>query len=94
MQFRQELFGDVDRDKMSLEEHWKFIITRVLARGHEDEVRFMLKHYGDERCTEAVTTARYLDKVTLSFCCTLFNLKKEDFRCYQLRQLNPQHWEY
>lgn len=88
------LFWDIDRSTFSYEKHANFIIVRALERGGIEDIRKICRHYGMEKCREAVTTTKYMDYRTIIFCCTLFGLKKEDFRCYKLRLLNPGLYDY
>ncbi|MDR0859685.1 MAG: hypothetical protein LBO09_01515 [Candidatus Peribacteria bacterium] len=54
----------------------------------------VLHYYGREKVKQTLLQTRYLDKTALAFSAGLFNLKKEDFRCYKLSQSIPQLWNY
>ena len=92
--FSPTLFWDTDVNKLDFERNRRQIITRTFMRGRIEDFRQVLTFYGMERCREELTQARYLDKITLAFCCALFDLSKDDFRCYRLSQSIPQHWPY
>ncbi len=91
---RPSLFWDTDIQTIDMEKHQAAIIERIMLRGRLDEFRSMMQYYGRETVKKVMLEARWLDKVTLAFCCTIFDLPKTAFRCYQLAQSNPAHWEY
>ncbi|MFM8486036.1 MAG: DUF6922 domain-containing protein, partial [Bacteroidota bacterium] len=94
LQLRQSLFWDSDVRTIDLQKHKAAIIERIITRGHLDEFRTMMEFYGKDVVKEVVLNARWLDKVTLAFCCTIFDVPKTAFRCYRLAQSNPEHWSY
>lgn len=76
------LFWDIDVSKISYEDDAAFIIPRVFLKGKMNDVRAVRQFYGMEKLKEILTTTRYLDEKTLAYCCVIFQLNKEDFRCY------------
>lgn len=94
LNLRQDLFWDVNANTMDLNDHKQFIIERITLRGRFEEFLNMLKYYGKDEVSSALVSARWLDKKTLSYCANVFNIPKENFRCYKLGQLNPEHWSY
>ena len=88
------LFWDTDPQTLELEKHAKYIIERVLTRGSWDEFKKILNHYGKKSVGSYACEIRYLDKKTLAFCVSYFNISKEKFKCYTQQQLNPTHWDY
>ncbi len=89
---RASLFWDVNYDVIQWNKNFRFVIERVLERGTLDEWRDITRYYGLEKIREAALQARWLDNTTLSFCSTIFNTPKEQFRCYTLKSLNPAPW--
>ncbi len=85
----KRIFWDVDFDKIDYNEKCKFVIVRVFERGDIEDIRQVRRYYGDEKVIEALTTVKYLFEETIEFCSGLFNIPKENFRCYILKQLNP-----
>lgn len=59
-----------------------------------DEFRAMMQFYGNDTVKKTMLNARWLDKVTLAFCSTIFDTPETAFRCYKLAQSNPEHWNY
>lgn len=94
MQFSKGLFRDADETRFDYEKHAGQIIPRVFMRGHTEDIKQVLRYYGREKVKGVLLDTRYLDKKTLAFSAVLFNLHKEDFRCYKLNQSTPQLWPY
>ncbi len=91
MTLRPSLFWDVDVKTIDLQKHRISVIERITLRGRWEEFKTMLNFYGKETVKETLLEVRYLDKVTLAFCSTIFEIPKSEFRCYKLAQLNPEH---
>jgi hypothetical protein len=87
-------FWDTDMQMLDYEKHSLFIIQRVLEYGLWEDVKSVWAFYGKKRIAKEITEANWLSNKTLSFCCTIFKLKKEQFKCYTKKQSNPQHWNY
>ena len=82
MELSTYLFWDVDSSEISFEKDAAFIIPRVFLKGKMEDVKAVTHFYGKEKLKEVLTNTRYLDKKTLAYCCVIFQLNKEDFRCY------------
>jgi len=78
--FSANLFWDTDETTLNLEKHARFIIERVLSRGRLSDWFTLLELYGRDRIKNEALKIRYLDKVTLNFCSTLFSVPKSKFR--------------
>ena len=94
LQLRPSLFWDTDIQKIDLQKHKASVIERIMVRGQMDEFKAMMQFYGNETVKNTMLNARWLDKVTLAFCSTIFDTPETEFRCYKLAQLNPEHWDY
>jgi hypothetical protein len=92
--FSPHLFWDVDRTTFLLDRSKRWMMERVLEYGTMKDWKLLTKVYGLEVIKEEVVAIRTMDDVTLSFLCTLFDLKKENFRCYTNRQSSPNFWSY
>lgn len=88
------LFWDVDYENIDFERNARFIIERVLTRGNLNDWFALEKYYGLKRIKLEVVNIRYLDKLTLNFCNSIFNIKKENFRCYNTELSIQQLWDY
>jgi hypothetical protein len=93
-QFSPNLFWDTDEQTLDPEKHARFIIERVLMRGRLEDWTALKKLYGVERIKQEALKIRYLDKVTLSFCSTMFHVPKSKFRCYKQPQSIQQLWQF
>jgi hypothetical protein len=94
LKLRPSLFWDVNVETIDLQKHRASVIERITSRGRLDEFRAMLRFYGRETVKRDLLNTRYLDKVTLAFCSTIFDVPVTEFRCYKLAQLNPGHWDF
>lgn len=93
-QFSRHLFWDADREDIDLEKNAPYVVQRVLEYGLLDDWRLLRKYYGLERIAQISMQLRTLEEKALVFICTLTNTKKDDYRCYILKQLNQQPWNY
>ena len=88
----RELFWDVDAGKVDVERHARWLICRVVERGGLMDWKKMRIFYGDESIKSAVLGARDLSPQSVAFCCAIFDLKKEDFRCCASRPFPQIRW--
>ena len=61
----------------------KLILERVFTRGTENDEKKIFDHYGNESIKNAVLDIKYFDKKTLNYLSIVFNIPKEEFRCYK-----------
>ena len=92
--FRKALFWDVDVYTIDYEKHARFVIDRVLSRGNLNDWWQLCRFYGLDTIEEEALQIRYMDKLTLNFCHTLFNTPKEKFRCYNTEPSIQKLWDY
>jgi len=93
-QFHRRIFWDVDFDKLDYDKYANFVIERVFDRGDVDDIRQCRRYYGDEKVAEALLTALFLMEHRTYLAAAVINKPIEDFRCYKLRQLNPELYPY
>jgi len=94
MNLSNHLFWDIEPQSIDYQKHSQLIISRVLTRGTLNDWQQIKDYYGLERIKNELLTTRYLDKKSLNFCAFYFNIPKENFRCFTLKQSQPQHWNY
>jgi hypothetical protein len=94
LQLRPSLFWDVDVKSIDLQKNRAFVIERITSRGRFEEFKAMVKYYGKLAVKDVLLQTRYINKETLSFCTTVFEVPITEFRCYKLAQSNPGHWNY
>ncbi len=92
--FTKSLFWDIDIDNLDYKIHKRFIIERVLTRGNWNDWQELKTFYGLKEIQNEAINIRYLDKKTLNFCHTLFNIPKEKFRCYNTEPSIRKLWNY
>jgi hypothetical protein len=90
----RELFWDVDPACVETDCHARWIICRVVERGGLKDWKKLRTYYGDEAIKEAVVSARNLSPQSVAFCCAVFGLRKEDFRCFTSRPFPETPWIY
>ena len=88
------VFWDVNYEKMDYEVKANFIIERVFERGDVEDIRQCRRYYGDEKITTALLNAKYLPLHTIHFASAIIDKPLNEFRCYILRQLNPELFPY
>jgi hypothetical protein len=95
-QFSQHLFWDVDSSKLKegTEGFIRFVIERTITHGLMQDWKLIVEKYGYAKIEQVALQMRSLDDVSLAFLCSLFDKKKEAFRCYTHRQSHPSYWEY
>lgn len=94
LQLRPSLFWDTDIQNIDLQKHRAAVIERIMVRGRYEEYKAMIRYYGKTTVKQVMLNARHMDKRTLAFCSTIFDVPETEFRCYKLAQLNPEHWDY
>lgn len=92
--FSDHLFWDTDKNQLDLNRSRSYIIQRALEYGLINDWNAIRQIYGLTMIKEEALRFRELDDVTLAFLCTLFDLRKQDFRCYRLRQSVKSYWNY
>ncbi|MBN2894190.1 MAG: hypothetical protein JXL97_20130 [Bacteroidales bacterium] len=92
--FSEHLFWDVDKTKLNLEKNKTFFVQRVLEYGVMNDWVLILSYYGREKLGIIATEIRDLEPKSLSFISTISKIPIEKFRCYNTKQLIPQHWNF
>jgi len=92
--FNWRIFWDVDFNKIDYDDKASFVIDRVFERGDMDDILQCRRYYDDEKVIGALLTAKFLPLHTSYFVSAIFNKSMDEFRCYKLRQLNPELFPY
>jgi hypothetical protein len=92
--FEKRIFWDVNFEQIDYDAKANFVIERVFERGDVEDIRQCRRYYGDEKVTDALLKAKYLPLHTTYFVSAIFDIPIENFRCYTLRQLNPELFPY
>ena len=92
--FNKRIFWDVNFMQMDYDAKANFVIERVFERGDVEDIRQCRRFYGDEKVTEALLNAKFLPLHTIYLASAVINKPIEEFRCYKLRQSNPEFFPY
>lgn len=93
-EFDKRIFWDVDFENLDYDTRYRFVIERVFDRGDVPDIRNCRRYYGDEKIAEVLLNAKYLRKIRLYVAAAVIDQPVENFRCYKLRQSNPELLPY
>jgi hypothetical protein len=88
----KQAFWDVDMDKVDYEKNALFVMERVATKGTMDDFVSLIKFYSKDRWREEIINSKELDDRDASFCCHIFDLKKEGFK-YDIKPFLREPWE-
>ncbi|MBQ3610001.1 MAG: hypothetical protein IJA03_08185 [Bacteroidaceae bacterium] len=87
------LLWEYDMETFDWQRSKTLVVQRVVEMGEPEDFFAAFDLYGGiEGFREAVKSVPYLNDLDMHFVCTIFNLKKEELRCYTKKQSNPGHW--
>ncbi|MDP3912131.1 MAG: hypothetical protein Q8R96_00110 [Bacteroidota bacterium] len=92
--FAKRIFWDVNFEQIDYDAKANFVIERVFERGDVEDIRQCRRYYGDEKVTEALLKVKYLPLHRIHLASAVIDKPLNDFRCYILRQLNPELFPY
>lgn len=81
--FLKQYFWDVDFKQLDFWTDKTFILKRVLDRGNDKAIKWLLKHYTKADIKELVLTTRDLSAKTANFWADLLNIDKRKVPCLQ-----------
>ena len=93
-QLSKQAFWDVDFDKIDFNKNSRFVIEKVITRGLLEDFFSLRKYYGDSKIKKEITKSRWLSDLDIYFCCSVFDLEPQQFKCYTTKQSNPELWVY
>jgi hypothetical protein len=92
--FNKRIFWDVRFENIDYDAKANFVIERVFERGDVEDIRNCRRYYGDEKVTTALLNAKFLPEMTMYLASAVIDKPLKDFRCYTLRQSNPELFPY
>jgi hypothetical protein len=92
--FDKRIFWDVDFDRLDCDAKATFVIERVFERGDVQDIRNCRRYYGDEKVTKVLLNAKYLPEHRIHLASAVTGKPLNEFRCYTLRQSNPELFPY
>ena len=81
--FLKQYFWDVNFNKLEVGPDKYFILKRVLDRGNDKALRWVLKHYTKEDIRQLLLTTRDLSAKTANFWADLLDVDKRKVPCLQ-----------
>lgn len=94
MELSPHLFWDIDPSQLDYEKNARFIIERVVTRGHLSDWDEIIRYYGEEGVKREIVRIRSLDIKTLAFLSSFFKIAKESFQCYTNLSSGPQPFPF
>lgn len=91
-QVRHSLFWEYDMARFDWEKMRTLVVQRVIERGRKNDFFAILNMYGVDGVKESIKEIPTMNPKDVSFVCAVFNLKKEDLKCYIRKRSRPQHW--
>lgn len=89
---RPSLLWEYDMSRFDWNQMRTLVVQRVIERGRRDDFYAILNMYGVDGVKESIKEIPTMNPKDLSFVCAVFELKKEDLKCYTRKQSRPQHW--
>jgi hypothetical protein len=93
-EFNRRIFWDVNFDEIDYDAKANFVIERVFERGDVEDIRQCRRYYGDEKVTEVLLKTKFLPEHRIHLASAVIDKPLSEFRCYILRQLNPELYPY
>ena len=86
----QSLLWEYDMDTFDWQKSKVLVAQRVVEMGEPEDFFAAFDLYGGiEGFREILKSVPHFNDLDMHFVCTLFNLKKEELRCYTKKQSNP-----
>jgi len=91
-QLRSSLLWEYDLARFDWIAMQNIVIQRVIERGRITDFYAVLNLYGLKEFKEGVKNIPSLNKKDIAFVCTVFEIKKQELKCYTHKQLRQKHW--
>lgn len=88
---RESLLWKYDLSRFDWQTMKNIVVQRVVERGRVDDFYAMLNMYGEEGVRESIKEIPVMNAKDMSFVCAVFDIKKEELKCYSRKRLRPQH---
>ena len=90
----KRIFWDVNAENLDFDKKASFIIERVFERGDVEDIRMCRRFYGDERIADVLLNSKYLPLRKVYLASAILDKPLTAFKCYILRQSNPELYPY
>ncbi len=81
--FLKQYFWDVDFNKIDSEKSRTFILKRLLDRGDDKALKWLLKHYTKDDIRQLLLTTEDLSRKTANFWADILNVDHNKVPCLQ-----------
>ena len=78
----ERFFWDTSHDSISILQHERYIIERLLNEGDLQSLKWLIHQYGLDNIRRAVCEARGLNRLTARFWQGYFKLQEDEMRCF------------
>ena len=92
--FNKRIFWDVNFEKIDYDAKASWVICRVFERGDVDDIRQCRRYYSEEKIIDALLNTKFLPEHRMHLASAIIDKPLQEFRCYILRQLNPELFPY
>ena len=92
--FEKRIFWDVNFELIDYDAKANWVIARVFERGDVEDIRQCRRYYGDEKVTDVLLITKFLPEHRIHLASAVTGKPLNEFRCYILRQLNPELFPY
>jgi hypothetical protein len=92
--FDKSIFWDVDFSTLDYDKFCSWVIVRVFERGDVEDIRQCRYYYGDEKVTQALLNAKYINDNRLHLAAAVINQPVQNFRCYIPKQSSQKPYPY
>lgn len=89
---RESLLWEYELSDFNYQNMRNIVVQRVVERGRMDDFYAILNMYGVEGVKNAIREIATFNPKDLAFVCSVFDLKKEELKCYTRKPLHPQRW--
>lgn len=81
--------GKIPSEEKQFVDWKKGIIMSVFESGSLNDMLSLIVYYGRDTVIEELKNAVPLKRSTLSLCCSIFNLKPNEFKCFTENRFSP-----
>ena len=86
------LLWEYDLILFDFKEMKQIVIQRVIERGTPNDWYAILNLYGIEEIKNTIKILPYLNDKDSNFVSVVFEIPKNEMKCYTNKQLKPRHW--
>ncbi len=89
---RESLLWEYEPDHINWQQMRNVVVQRVIERGRMNDFYAILNLYQSKGVKDAIRQIPSMNNKDIAFVCNVFDLKKEELKCYTKKQLTNQHW--